>query len=374
MILFYVQHLLGIGHLRRTIAIANACAKKGLPVSVVSGGPSIDLSALSDVPVYQLPPVRSADLAFSSLVDANDRLIDAAYEKNRRDQLLQILDRESPRLLVLELFPFGRRRFRFELEPLLDEAQRSRIQIFSSVRDCVQQRSDEREAETLDFLRHYFDGVLVHGDESFLPFAASFRRAAEVENLTYSGFVDTAPQAVPPSVSRVSGVIAAAGGGAAGRVLYETMARARRLTRHPSVPWQMLVGTDPDKSLIDSLKKTGGEGLIVEANRTDYRALLEGSRLSISQAGYNSTVDILSSGVPAVMIPFTGEGGETEQSVRAARLAAAGRVTVMSESNLDPAELAETVDSVLDREPEKFQPIPCNGAQRSAEILAAHLH
>ncbi len=54
--------------------------------------------------------------------------------------------------------------------------------------------------------------------------------------------------------------------------------------------------------------------------------------------------------------------------------AAAGRVMVMSESNLDPAELAENVDSLLTANLKSFKPIPCNGAQRSAEILAAHLH
>ena len=37
-VLFYVQHLLGIGHLKRAATRARACAAAGLEVTVVSGG------------------------------------------------------------------------------------------------------------------------------------------------------------------------------------------------------------------------------------------------------------------------------------------------------------------------------------------------
>ena len=41
-VLFHVQHLLGIGHLRRAAALAKACAGHGLEVTVASGGGAID--------------------------------------------------------------------------------------------------------------------------------------------------------------------------------------------------------------------------------------------------------------------------------------------------------------------------------------------
>ena len=68
-ILFYVQHLLGIGHLRRSAAIARALDAAGVKVVFVSGGlpvPGLDIGATR---LIQLPPLKSLDEHFSSLVD-----------------------------------------------------------------------------------------------------------------------------------------------------------------------------------------------------------------------------------------------------------------------------------------------------------------
>ena len=48
-VLFYVQHLLGIGHLKRATTLARAMTDAGLQVTVVSGGehvPVIDDSGM----------------------------------------------------------------------------------------------------------------------------------------------------------------------------------------------------------------------------------------------------------------------------------------------------------------------------------------
>ena len=69
-VFFYVQHLLGIGHLKRAATIARAMADAGLEVTLVSGGapvPELDLTGLG---FEQLPPVRATDLYFKELVDA----------------------------------------------------------------------------------------------------------------------------------------------------------------------------------------------------------------------------------------------------------------------------------------------------------------
>ena len=38
-VLFHVQYLLGIGHLQRTLRIADALVRHGIAVTLVSGGP-----------------------------------------------------------------------------------------------------------------------------------------------------------------------------------------------------------------------------------------------------------------------------------------------------------------------------------------------
>ena len=70
-VLFYVQHLLGIGHIKRAALICRALAEAGLDI----GGARL----------HQLPPLRSADMTFSALLDEDDRPIDAAWQDRRRE-------------------------------------------------------------------------------------------------------------------------------------------------------------------------------------------------------------------------------------------------------------------------------------------------
>ena len=75
-VLFWVQHLLGTGHLRRAVTLARAMAARGLRVVIASGGPPAPWLVGEDIELVQLPPVRASDLAFTSLLDEHDRPID----------------------------------------------------------------------------------------------------------------------------------------------------------------------------------------------------------------------------------------------------------------------------------------------------------
>jgi len=60
---------------------------------------------------------------------------------------------------------------------------------------------------------------------------------------------------------------------------------------------------------------------VVEPPTPDFRMLLTGAAASVSMCGYNTALDVLQAGVPAVLIPFD-DGGEVEQGLRADALAA----------------------------------------------------
>ena len=141
--LFYVQHLLGIGHLMRAGTLTRALQANGVDVTLVSGGspvPNFDSGATHFV---QLPPTRAIDIYFKVLVDENDREIDDAWKRRRRDLLLDVYRRAAPDIVLVEMYPFGRRQMRFEIEPLLIEARQekaggsARPVIASSVRDIL---------------------------------------------------------------------------------------------------------------------------------------------------------------------------------------------------------------------------------------------
>jgi predicted glycosyltransferase len=57
------------------------------------------------------------------------------------------------------------------------------------------------------------------------------------------------------------------------------------------------------------------------------------SAVSVSQGGYNTTMDILGCTTPAVVVPY-GEGREDEQAARAQRLERLGALRVLDPSRL----------------------------------------
>src|SRR5207253_5204020 len=90
-------------------------------------------------------------------------------------------------------FPFARRAFRFELDPLIAvaNAARPRPRLICSVRDIVMTRDDPaRHSEIVERVRQEFDAVLVHGDPALIPFEASFPAAPDIaDRLIYTGYV-----------------------------------------------------------------------------------------------------------------------------------------------------------------------------------------
>ncbi len=97
-------------------------------------------------------------------------------------------------------------------------------------------------------------------------------------------------------------------------------------------------------------------------------ALLAGAAVSVSQAGYNTAVDLLRCGTPAVLVPFAA-GRETEQSLRAAALAEAGLARLVAEADLTPARLAEAVNAALAQPLSAPGAVALDGADRTARIV-----
>ncbi len=94
--------------------------------------------------------------------------------------------------------------------------------------------------------------------------------------------------------------------------------------------------------------------------------------MSVSQCGYNTALEVVRSGVPALFVPFAAPG-EDEQTRRAMRLAALGLARVLDPAALDPPALAEAL-----RATRTFRPtaprLDLSGAEASTELLERALH
>ncbi len=363
--LFYVQHLLGIGHLQRTLAIAEAAAAAGIASTVVSGG--VAPSAPRNVRLIQLPPVRARDATFSALVDGDGRVIDDAFQARRRDALLAAFDAVAPDVLITELFPFGRRQLRFEILPLLERAaaRAPRPAIVSSVRDILVGNKDEKAADMAATARRYYDAVLIHADPAVVKFDDTFPRAPDIADITrYTGYI--APPR-PADVGTRTDVIVSGGGSAVGLRLAATAIAARPKSRMRNTPWRILVGQGVAEPDFAALQASAGAGVTVERTRPDFVALLAGAALSISQAGYNTVMDVVAAGPRAIFVPFY-EERQSEQALRAERFAQRFGYQHVAEAGLTPELLAAAVDRAM-AAPVRAAAIDLNGARATAEML-----
>ena len=96
-VLFHVQYLLGIGHLQRSLRIAEALIERGLAVTLVQGGPPMpEVSRAQGIDVVQLPPIRARDATFA-LVDERGNPVDDDLRAVRRERLLAALPKRCGR-------------------------------------------------------------------------------------------------------------------------------------------------------------------------------------------------------------------------------------------------------------------------------------
>jgi predicted glycosyltransferase len=374
-VLFYVQHLLGIGHQRRAATLTRAFARAGMEVTLVSGGHEIPGLDLGGAKLAQLPPTRATDLFFKNLVDENDQPIDEAWKQRRIGQLLEIWRTADPDVLLFELFPFGRRQMRFEILPLLEAATASgakRPLIVSSVRDIlVGQHKPERNDEMVALVERWFDKVLVHGDPNLVPFERTFPHAARIhDRLHYTGYVvDETGRKGPPGSPGDGEVLVSAGGGAVGEALLRAAILARPLSSARDRPWRVLLGVNADPEVAAELRQLAGPGVTIEPARGDFPSLLMNGALSISQGGYNTMMEVLAAQIRAVVVPYAG-GIETEQTLRARLLAERGRLELVDEKAMTPEAIAAAVDRALTGPPPSAARLDTSGADASARLLA----
>jgi predicted glycosyltransferase len=371
-VLFHVQHLLGIGHLQRALCIAEALVRNGIAVTLVSGGMPVALPRDPAIRFVQLTPVRALDARFE-LVDDAGRPVDDRLREERRAALLAAFAMARPDAVIIEGYPFARRAFRFELEPLIEAARRARPRprLICSVRDIVVMRDDPgRHRDIVMQVRRDFEAVLVHGDPTVIPFAASFPAAPAIaDRLIYTGYVRPEPPSMPEATPAGGEVVVSAGGGAAGLGLLEAALAARLGGCLADLPWRLITGVNLPDGDFATLCAKAPVGVAIERFCYNFVGLLCGCRVSVSQAGYNTVLDILSARARAVLVPFAAER-ETEQLIRAERLAALGAVELVREGELSPGNLAAAIGRAASREPVMVV-IDTDGAARSARLIAA---
>jgi len=375
-LLFHCQHSLGIGHLTRSFALAAALAPR-FRVVFLNGGklpPGVPVPA--GIELVDLPPLGMDD---GHTVVSRDGADLGAAQAGRRALIEDAVRRHRPAVVLVELFPFGRKKFTGELLGLIRAARRrpgGPALVACSLRDILvdarrdQQRHDDRARWLAD---RYFDIVLVHSDPAFARLEDSFRpRRPLAVPVRYTGYVVPARERAADA-PRGAHLLVSAGGSMVGEPLLAAVLRARPLMRAP-VPMRLVAGPFLPEPAWQALRQAAAADPAVELVRhvPDMVAEMRAARASVSQCGYNTALDLVVSGVPALVVPY-GRPDENEQSGRAAKLAALGALQALPEPALaDPARVAAALDALLAFRP-RAAALDLDGARRSAEHLAQRL-
>ncbi len=369
-ILIYVMHLQGVGHVVRASRIAERLAGEGIDVVLVLGGMPLAGFHPTGVETVQLPALRIAGDSYRTLRTADGQPVDAAYRRARFARLERAFAASRPQIVMIEAYPFDRPQMDFELVPFLDAvvAVRPRPLIVSSIRDILQRKDKpQRDARALELLKTYFDHVLVHGDPRFAVLDDSFRHADEIAAIVhYTGMI--AAPALPPIAAPRYDVIVSAGGGTTAKHVLTAAIAAKPLTPFANDRWVVTLGHNIPDTTIAAVQAAGAAAQIdVVDFLPELGRHLVSAKLSISQCGYNTAVDLLKAGCPAVLCPYTG-ANQNEQLRRAELMDGRGLAVLLREDELSPTALAQAVDRAVALPPASLD-IDLDGAANTARVL-----
>jgi predicted glycosyltransferase len=372
-VLFYCQHVLGMGHLVRSMQIVGGL--KDFDVCFLNGGEMAGgIIPPSNVRFVNLPAL-SSDADFREIRTASGESIEDVKQQ-RRAKLLEVLEDFRPDAAIIELFPFGRRKFAFELIPMLDEirAHHTSTKVVCSLRDIIVSKPDREryERKVRAIMDDYFHLLLVHSDPQFQRLEESFSSSAQIRcPIEYTGFVVRRPEH-PQGVRRHGArIVASIGGGRVGCELLEAVMGAS-VELEKSLKHHIEIFTGPflpedDFSRLNEIA-AANPAITLARFTPSLPQRLQQADLAISMAGYNTCMDIIVTGVPALLYPFTG-GDNQEQTTRACKLEALGAATVLDSQDLDPKNLAKKILSGLTRGPSKPLNLDIDGVRRTAALL-----
>jgi len=366
-VMIAVTHLLGTGHLRRALALAKAFADNGHDVLLATGGlplPGLDFGMIR---LVQLAPLQSDGINFTRLLDTDGTPATDALLADRRTVLCATLTDFAPDILITELFPFGRRVLADEFKALLAAATNlgPRPVVLASIRDILAPPSKPAKAEQTDqLIEQFYDAVLVHSDPQVTSLDQSWPvSAALAARLRYTGYVAPDPAGPHPKATGTDEVLVSAGGGPVGTRLFETALAAARLM--PDRRWRLLVGGQNAGERIASLPTD--DRATVEPARPDFRQMLTHAAASVSLCGYNTALDVLQAGIPAVFVPFD-DGNEVEQTLRARCLSHLPGIATLRTGNLTPERLCAAVRQVIAAPARTGLKLRFDGAAQSVAI------
>ena len=368
-VLFYCHNAVGLGHIARTSAIANALKALAPETDtlVVTGAVSVELLR-KDIEYVKLPSARLVpsgghftpqaarlSIPFTELVTWRSALINTTVAQFRPD------------VMLVDHNPAG---FYHELDATIEHCAResTRPRLVLGLRGVAFGSIDG--ADLFSTYRRYletvYDYLVVYTDPVVLPLNIP---PALVPKTMYSGYVTRVSIPVVRSSRWPAQMIVSAGSGSVGYTLLSTV-----LDIAPdllSCGWEILVALGPmmppeQAKALSARAALLGSGLEVVPFLPNLPDRLVSADLFVGRAGYNTLADVMAARCRALVIPYEVDMGDQLQHARAVECA--GQVSVLRERDLTAEALLVAIETAA-QGPLPTQQVDTSGAEKSAQFL-----
>ena len=386
-LMIYSQDGLGLGHMRRTTSIATELIRVCPDSAVITLADSPLGNFFKTTPNHdyvKLPSiekVRPGDWRAVNLPLGFDHVLGI-----RMQILRSVALNFRPDILLVDHMPHGAMG---ELKPSLEALRRAvpEAKLVLGLRDIIDAPDVVRHRWELEgayqAMERFYDLVLVYGDQEVFDLGREYALPEAVaRKVRYCGYLCTPDLARYPerifaqySRGRKAGtklVVAMAGGGADAypmmRAVLDAMPAAQAKDRIALV---LVTGPFmPAAERRDLESRAARVRAVVRVTVSDPLSYVDAADLVIARAGYNTTMEILRSSTPALLIPRPGPSAE--QLTRARLFRDRGWVDALLPDDLDTTSLAQAIGVGLHRGPSLARSRPdLRGLPAAVEALLA---
>ncbi|MCB5176374.1 glycosyltransferase family protein [Microvirga lenta] len=382
-VLIYSHDTFGLGHLRRSRAIANALVEKEPETSVViiSGSPVIgNFEFGSGVDYIRIPGVTKLPDGDYRCLNLNMSLDEAV--RLRQSLILQAAKSFQPDVFIVDKEPTG---FRGEVVPALDYLQEAGCRLVLGIRDVMDEPAllvpEWERKDAKDALIRYYDEIWVYGLKDVYQPLAALGLPPEVEKrITYTGYLRREVPPTPslnryPKITKQPFILVTTGGGGDGDDLIDWVISAYEADPAIEMPALVVFGPfiDRDKRrfFVERIARQPKLDVLSFDNKIEH--LMQKAEAVVAMGGYNTFCEVLSFDKRTLIVPRTRP--RLEQYIRAVEAERLGLVRMLSdyEEPRTPERMAEALRGLSSqpRPSEVVIPGLLDGLDRVQERLKA---
>ena len=332
----YSHDALGLGHIRRNLALAHALAgsAEAPDILLLTSAPEVVAGDRPDrCDVVALPGVaKSADGTYTSRHLSLDR---GHLGRMREGILSAALDAFRPDVLIVDKHARG---LSGELEPALEMLAAHGTRVVLGIRDVLDDplvtRQEWLADRTRDALARWYHQVWVYGDRRLHDPLAHLPIPRHIaKNVIYTGYLAHGRGSSGCRPAKRPYVLAAFGGGADGFTVADAFVRSELPHGYDGI---LLAGPQMPPEQVRDLERIAAQrtDMRVVASVDDAAGLVAGAAALVGMGGYNTVCEAIAARTPMLVIPRVVP--RREQLVRASVMSEAGLIDMLLPESLSP--------------------------------------